>query len=183
MENKCAVIARSSERSEERRGNPEKVLMVQSIPGLPRPLRGLAMTDRGGGILVLCKVIAILGYVCLSTLQSLAMNAHEALPDPALEVRARALSQTLLCPTCAGQTLDDSASETAELLRQEIRQSLQQGQSDQQILNTFVERFGPQVVLKPRWEADTLFLWVAPWVFLLTILGFLVLYGRRRFRC
>lgn len=119
----------------------------------------------------------------LATLSpAFAMSAHEKLADPALEARARALSQGLLCPTCAGQTLDDSASEMAERLRQEIRQNLQRGQSDQQIIDTFVERYGPQVVLKPRYEADTLFLWMVPWILLLSILVFLAVYGKRRLR-
>lgn len=127
------------------------------------------------------KVISFF-ILFLMTCNAMAMNAHEKLADPDLESRARNLSQALLCPTCAGQTLDDSASETAENLRQEIRQSLLHGQSDQQIIAAFVEKFGPQVVLKPRYEGDTLFLWSAPWIFLLGILGFLFFYGKRRLR-
>lgn len=109
-----------------------------------------------------------------------AINAHEKLSDPVLEARARTLSQALLCPTCAGQTLDDSVSETAEKLRQEIRQSLQKGQSDQQIVDSFVEKFGSQVILKPRFEADTLLLWGAPWGFLVLIFVFWGVYKKRR---
>ena len=98
----------------------------------------------------------------------LGIDAHEQLTDPALELRARQLSQKILCPTCGGQTLDESPIESATQLRLEIRTALGQGKSDQQILDEFIARYGTQIITTPPVSLRTYALWFGPWIILLT---------------
>lgn len=107
------------------------------------------------------------------------MDAHEQLADSVLEQRARLLSQQLICPTCQGQTLDESPVDAAVQLRLEIRKALKEGQSDQQIINMFIHRFGTQIINTPPVNWHTYVLWIGPWVLLAFVLGS-YLYRRQR---
>ncbi len=110
---------------------------------------------------------------------ALSIDAHEQLADPQLEARARILCQKILCPTCQGQTLDESPVEAAAQLRREIRIALSEGQTDEQIMESLVRQFGKQVVIIPRLDLSTYALWFGPWVFfVLMIVAFL--YKNRR---
>ena len=111
---------------------------------------------------------------------SLAVQPDEILKDPALEARARLLSRELRCMVCQNQSIDDSDAPLARDLRLLVRQRLVSGDSDRQVIDFLVARYGEFVLLKPRFEWHTLLLWgVAPAVLLVGI-GGLVLMARRR---
>jgi cytochrome c-type biogenesis protein CcmH len=84
------------------------------------------------------------------------------LKDPALEARARALSQQLRCMVCQNQSIDDSEAPLAHDLRVLVRERLSAGDSDQQVIDFLVSRYGEFVLLKPRFEWHTALLWIVP---------------------
>lgn len=110
-----------------------------------------------------------------------AVEPDEILPDPALEARARAISEGLRCLVCQNQSIDDSGAPLAKDLRILVRERLKAGDSDQQVIDFIVSRYGEFVLLKPRFEPHTLLLWFAtPAVFLLAILLIGLAYRRRK---
>lgn len=96
----------------------------------------------------------------------LAVQPDEVLPDPALEGRARHLSRELRCMVCQNQSIDDSDAPLARDLRLLVRERLQAGDSDQQILNFLTARYGEFVLLKPPFGLHTALLWLLPAGFL-----------------
>ena len=98
---------------------------------------------------------------------ALAVQPDEVLSDPKLEQRARDLSQELRCMVCQNQSIDDSEAPLARDLRILVRERLTKGDSDKQVIDYLVARYGEFVLLKPRFEGQTLLLWVAPPVLLL----------------
>jgi cytochrome c-type biogenesis protein CcmH len=108
----------------------------------------------------------------------LAVQPDEALKDPALEARARALSAGLRCLVCQNQSIDDSEAPLARDLRLLIRERLVKGDADDQVVNFIVDRYGEYVLLKPRFEARTILLWAGPFVVLL--LAALYLWAKAR---
>jgi cytochrome c-type biogenesis protein CcmH len=98
---------------------------------------------------------------------ALALTPDELLKDPALEARARSLSGQLRCLVCQNQSIDDSDAPLAKDLRVLIRQRLTQGDSDRQVMDFVVSRYGDFVLLKPRFTLKTLLLWATPFVVLL----------------
>lgn len=107
-----------------------------------------------------------------------ALNYHEQLSLTTLEIRAKELGDQLICPTCVGQTLNDSEAEEAQLLREIIREQLMKGYSDQQVLDWFVDRYGNRVLLNPPLLWETMLLWGLPWI--LFCLFLMKLMGQRR---
>ena len=104
------------------------------------------------------------------------------LKDPALEARARHLSEEVRCMVCQNQSIDDSEAPLAHDLRVLVRQRLEAGDSDPQVLDFLVARYGDFVLLKPPFKPETLLLWGLPPLALLAGLGALVLMARRRKR-
>ena len=102
-----------------------------------------------------------------SVTPTLAVNPDEVLPDPALEARARALSAELRCMVCQNQSIDDSNADLARDLRLLVRERLKAGDSDEQVLDYLVSRYGEFVLLKPRFSEHTLLLWGMPIILLL----------------
>lgn len=90
-----------------------------------------------------------------------AVQPDEILPDPALEARARAISEGLRCLVCQNQSIDDSDAPLAKDLRLLVREKLKAGDSDQEIIDFVVARYGEFVLLKPRLSPRTLILWFA----------------------
>lgn len=86
----------------------------------------------------------------------------EALQNPALESRARALSSELRCLVCQNQSIDDSQAPLAKDLRLLVRERLSAGDSDVEIMAFLVARYGDFILLKPPLKAGTLLLWGAP---------------------
>ncbi|KAA1178360.1 cytochrome c-type biogenesis protein CcmH [Rhizobium tropici] len=109
-----------------------------------------------------------------------AVNPDEVLLDPALEARARTISAELRCMVCQNQSIDDSNADLARDLRLLVRKRLADGDTDRQVLDYIVSRYGEFVLLKPRLSEKTYILWGAP-VALFVVGGLaLVAYARRR---
>jgi cytochrome c-type biogenesis protein CcmH len=111
-----------------------------------------------------------------------AVQPDEMLADPALEARARALSKELRCMVCQNQSIDDSAAPLARDLRLLVRERLTAGDSDQQVLDFLVARYGEFVLLKPRLSWHTALLWLGPPGVLLGGGIALMMFARRRAR-
>ncbi|RWQ69234.1 MAG: cytochrome c-type biogenesis protein CcmH [Mesorhizobium sp.] len=111
---------------------------------------------------------------------ALAVKPDEVLADPALEARARTLSEELRCMVCQNQSIDESDADLARDLRVLVRQRLVAGDTDQQVIDYIVSRYGEFVLLKPRFSLRNALLWGTP-VFLLLVGGiFIVLTARSR---
>src|ERR1700688_991376 len=118
-------------------------------------------------------VLALLGATPLQAVQ-----VDEILPDPGLEARARAISHDLRCMVCQNQSIDDSEAPLARDLRLLVRERLKAGDSDTQVVDYMVARYGEFVLLKPRMSWHTAILWGAPLTILiigLLAIGFSVL--------
>jgi cytochrome c-type biogenesis protein CcmH len=109
-----------------------------------------------------------------------AVQPDEVLPDPALEGRARALSQELRCMVCQNQSIDDSEAPLARDLRILLRERLRAGDSDRQAIDFLVARYGEFVLLKPVFAWHTVLLWLGPPFALLVGALALFAFGRRR---
>jgi cytochrome c-type biogenesis protein CcmH len=96
-----------------------------------------------------------------------AIGANEALPNAAQETRARALFQQLRCLVCQNQSIDDSDADLARDLRVLVRERIQAGDSDDDVLRYLTARYGDFVLLKPPVKETTLVLWLAPFAILL----------------
>jgi cytochrome c-type biogenesis protein CcmH len=117
----------------------------------------------------------------LAATPAFAVQPDEILKDPALEARARTLSQELRCMVCQNQSIDDSDAPLAKDLRVLVRERLTAGDSDGQVMDFLVARYGEFVLLKPRLSWHTALLWLAPFtVFLLGAWGLIALWRRRR---
>lgn len=111
-------------------------------------------------------------------------TAREAEPlaeDPALEARVIAIAEELRCLVCQNETIAASHADLAVDLRKQIRSKLRQGQSQQQILDFMVERYGDFVLYRPPLKAGTVLLWGGPFV-LLVVAGTLMTRSIRRRR-
>ncbi|PPJ47228.1 cytochrome c-type biogenesis protein CcmH [Rhizobium sp. KAs_5_22] len=118
----------------------------------------------------------------LAPLPALAVDPSERLADPKLEQRARDLSANLRCMVCQNQSIDDSNADLARDLRLLVRERIVSGDSDEQVINYVVSRYGEFVLLKPRLSAKTLILWGAPAFLLVIGLGVAIVYARGRSR-
>jgi cytochrome c-type biogenesis protein CcmH len=121
---------------------------------------------------------AVLLTVALAVTPAAAVLPDEVLKDPALEARARRLSQELRCLVCQNQSIDDSNAELARDLRQLVRERLVAGDTDDAVLAFAEARYGEFVLLRPRLRWHTLLLWLAPFL----VLGGTVTYLLRRVR-
>jgi cytochrome c-type biogenesis protein CcmH len=93
---------------------------------------------------------------------SWAVEPSERLADPGLEARARVISQELRCLVCQNESIDDSNAQLAHDLRLLVRRRLVAGDTDQQVLNYIVARYGVFVLLNPPFEPVTWLLWLGP---------------------
>jgi cytochrome c-type biogenesis protein CcmH len=100
--------------------------------------------------------------------------------NPQTEQRIRELSEKLRCLVCQNQTLADSNAELAGDLRQQLREQVAAGRSDDQILEYLVQRYGDFVLYEPPFKATTVLLWIGPFVLLLAALFVLFSTLRRR---
>ena len=124
-------------------------------------------------------LIAVL-FALLAPGAALAVRPDEMLKDPALEARARHLSEELRCMVCQNQSIDDSEAPLAHDLRVLVRQRLEAGDSDRQVLDYLVSRYGDFVLLKPPFKVETLLLWGLPPLALLAGLAGIVVLARRK---
>jgi cytochrome c-type biogenesis protein CcmH len=110
-----------------------------------------------------------------------AVEPNEMLSDPVLEARARALSKELRCMVCQNESIDDSGAPLAHDLRVLVRERIKAGDSDQQVLDFLVARYGEFVLLRPRLSWHTVALWgLPPAVLLVGAVVILIDLRRRR---
>ncbi len=115
-------------------------------------------------------------------LPALAVTPDEVLQDPALEQRARDLSANLRCMVCQNQSIDDSDASLARDLRVLVRERLVAGDSDAQVIDYVVDRYGEFVLLRPTFSAQNAVLWATPAIVLLLGGAAFLTYARRRSR-
>jgi cytochrome c-type biogenesis protein CcmH len=126
------------------------------------------------------RVLLLLALLVAFAGRAIAVEPNERLADPTLEARARAISKELRCLVCQNESIDDSNAALAHDLRVLLRERLGAGDSDQQVRDFLVGRYGQFVLLRPPVEPATYALWFGPFAVLaLGVLGIAV-YLRRR---
>ncbi len=129
---------------------------------------------RSVGILVMVMTL-------LAAAPARAVQIDEILSDPVLESRARGISTELRCMVCQNQSIDDLEAPLARDLRLLVRERLRAGDSDREVINFMVVRYGEFVLLKPRLTWHTAILWATPLLALLAGVVFIFPPMRRRF--
>ena len=129
---------------------------LPSRVSLPPPLRGRAGV--GGCGRMICSLLLTL---CFATAAH-AVEPDEILADSRLEARARQLSTGLRCLVCQNQSIDDSSAPLARDLRLLVRERLQTGETDAQVMRFITDRYGQFVLLNPPVGRNTLLLWATP---------------------
>ncbi len=124
-------------------------------------------------------ILALIAALMLCS-AAYAVQPDEVLKDPALERRARDISSGLRCLVCQNQSIDDSDAQLAKDLRLLVRERLVAGDTDKQVQDFLVQRYGEFVLLRPTFRAHTLLLWLAP--ALVLMLGGLGAYAALRQR-
>ena len=129
----------------------------------PLPSRGRLKDDRAHEhkyrfMRYLCQGLVAMMIAFSSPVH--AVQPDEVLPNPALELRARDLSRELRCMVCQNQSIDDSDAPLARDLRLLVRERITAGDSDNQVMDFLVARYGEFVLLKPRFEGHTWLLWL-----------------------
>ena len=111
---------------------------------------------------------------------ALAVEPDEMLDDPVLEERARELSKGLRCLVCRNESIDESNADLARDLRILVRERLVEGDTDEEVIDFLVARYGEYVLLNPRATGSSLILYIAGPAMLLAALGISAAYLRRR---
>jgi cytochrome c-type biogenesis protein CcmH len=124
------------------------------------------------------RLFLALSFIAFTVAPALAVNPDEVLKDPVLEARARAISTELRCLVCQNQSIDISDAGLARDLRIIVRERLTSGDTDAEVIDYVVARYGEFVLLKPRFSAANALLWLAPMG--LILIGALVLFRSRR---
>ncbi len=124
---------------------------------------------------------AIFALLLLGSSPLRAVEPQEMLTDPALEARARTLSKELRCMVCQNQSIDDSEAPLAHDLRVLVRERLRAGDSDAQVINFLVARYGEFVLLRPQLAWHTAALWgLPPAALLIGVVAIILVLRRRR---
>ena len=108
------------------------------------------------------RLAGMIGALVIAAGHAGAVLPDEQLKDPKLEARARAISSELRCVVCQNQSIDDSDADLARDLRILLRQRLLAGDSDQQVIDFMVRRYGDFVLMKPPLDSETWLLWFGP---------------------
>src|SRR5690554_8189661 len=108
------------------------------------------------------RTAAVLTLLLALTPAALAVQPDEMLQDPVLEARARSISAELRCMVCQNQSIDDSDAELARDLRILVRDRLQSGATDEEVIGYVVSRYGEFVLLRPTMNMRNALLWGAP---------------------
>ena len=130
-------------------------------------------------------MIRLLGVILLISAvwasPSYAVNPEEILSDPEMEENARAVSRHLRCVVCQNQSIDDSDAELARDMRVLVRERIMMGDTNREVLDYMVSRYGNYVLLKPPFQKSTYVLWIGPAViFLLGLMAVGVFMYQRR---
>ena len=123
-------------------------------------------------------IISFVGFLFLANAVH-AVEPEEMLKDPALEARARAVTAELRCLVCQNQSVDDSDAPLAKDIRVLVRERIAKGDTDEQVRDFIVARYGKYVLLRPPFETDTLVIWLGPIVLLMAGLALAYAYVRR----
>jgi cytochrome c-type biogenesis protein CcmH len=126
-------------------------------------------------MLMVAFVLALIGGS-----SAYAVQPDEVMSDPIKEARARNLSRDLRCMVCQNQSIDDSEAPLARDLRLLVRERIAAGDSDTQVVDFLVARYGEFVLLRPRFERGTLLLWLLPPLLLVGGGAALWMHARRR---
>jgi cytochrome c-type biogenesis protein CcmH len=127
------------------------------------------------------KSVAVALFACLVATAAVAVSdPGEMLPNRAQELRAEALGHQLRCLVCQNESVEDSNADLARDLRHIIRQRIVAGDSDRQVIDWMVARYGNFVRLRPPFNAMTLALWGAPGIALLAGVAAVLMARRRR---
>ncbi|OSQ29428.1 cytochrome c-type biogenesis protein [Thalassospira sp. MCCC 1A03138] len=113
---------------------------------------------------------------------ALAVNPDEMLSNPKLEERARDISQGLRCLVCQNQSIDDSDADLARDLRILVRERLVAGDTNEEVVDYIVERYGDYVLLNPPLKPETYILWISPAVLAFLALIAVIAFYRRKQR-
>lgn len=122
--------------------------------------------------------IALISITIMSP--AYAVDPDEVLNDPALEARARVVGKELRCLVCQNQSIDDSDADLARDLRVLVRERITHGDSNEEVIDYVVSRYGDFVLLNPPFKLKTYALWFGPWVILLFGIGTIWVFYRRR---
>lgn len=106
---------------------------------------------------------------------SFAVEPDEILSNPALEARARDISENLRCVVCQNEAIDTSNSGVARDLRLLVRERLVAGDTDDQVYDYVVARYGDFVLFRPPWKPSTYALWLSP--IIAALVGIFVVFG------
>jgi len=125
--------------------------------------------------------ILTIAFSALLLADSLAVEPSEILDDPRHESRARELSKALRCVVCQNQSIDDSDAALARDMRILVRERITAGDSNEEVLDYVVLRYGDFVLLKPPFKKTTLVLWLGPiLMFGMALLGALLFFRRQK---
>ena len=117
----------------------------------------------------------------LFSIPALAVLPSEILKDPAMELRARDISKGLRCLVCQNQSIDHSDATLARDLRVLVRDRLVAGDTNDEVVEYVVSRYGDFVLLNPPFKTSTLVLWIGPFVFLIIgLIAAFVLFRKRK---
>ena len=122
----------------------------------------MLLGDEGVQVRNLIAVLIVMLLAGFTASAAYAVQPDEIMSDPAKELRARDLSRELRCMVCQNQSIDDSEAPLARDLRLLVRERIAAGDSNAQVLDFLVARYGEFVLLKPRVEPHTLLLWLLP---------------------
>ena len=109
-----------------------------------------------------------------------AVQPDEVLDDPVLEERAREISAGLRCPVCQNESIDESHADIARDLRLLVRERLVEGDSDAEVVDYIVARYGEYVLLSPNFDGANRVLWILPLILLVAGVGLSAVYIRGR---
>ena len=101
---------------------------------------------------------------------------------PEHDRRIQELNKVLMCPVCPGESLDQSQNELASQMREIVKEKIDDGWTDEQIKDYFVERYGPRVVMHPPFGGFTITAWIIPPIILVCAFGIFVFYIRSKLR-
>lgn len=126
------------------------------------------------------KLLIVALALMMISLEAKAVEPDEIMSDPALENRAREVSKDLRCVVCQNQSIDDSNSGLAKKMRILVRERIAKGDSNQEVKDYLVSRYGDFVLLKPPVKGKTMVLWFGPAALVLIGLVGIIFYYRRR---
>lgn len=159
--------------------------MAVVLPGVTYLSRCVAPSRRVASAMRRTRVVLLTGLLLAGLAVGLGIStAYAQAPDRELMQRVYEIADKLNCPLCQGQTLSECPLQVCEEMRAEIARRLQAGQSEQEILNAFVARYGIGVLNQPPVEGFNLLAWIIPFVGLAVVLALggwaLVTWSRRR---